>query len=93
MAWFRCLIEGENFPLKTDGVRGLIGFFTTRWVKAATPEDAKQKCLELLRDDPSLASERIDGVSPMMFVREIDAMADGPPDAPGGGFTFFPMGS
>jgi len=41
MTWFRLLIRGENFPSSTDGNGQLMGFYTTRFVQAETPESAR----------------------------------------------------
>jgi hypothetical protein len=91
MAWFRCLIEGENFPLTMDGRAVLLGFFTTRWVEADTVGEAELNVVGLIRTDPVFANMRKAHVTPMVYVRRIDALATTPDEAPGEGFTFFEM--
>lgn len=54
MKLFRCLIEGINFPLEVEGQAELLGFYTTRFVRAETPQDAEALVLEKLRADPTL---------------------------------------
>jgi hypothetical protein len=50
MPWFRCEIEGEDFPLVVDGEVELHGFVTTRWVEADTPEAAELNAVAELRE-------------------------------------------
>lgn len=56
MAWFSCLIEGENFPGSLLGESGLVGFFASRTVEAETAEAAELALLEQLRADPVLSA-------------------------------------
>lgn len=53
MKWFRCLIEGENFPGELANTKELIGFYTTRFVEANTPEEAEMKALDNLKSEES----------------------------------------
>lgn len=54
MNWYRCLIRGENFPGALIGEAHPIGFFTTRYVEALTPDAAEMKALSNLKLHPSL---------------------------------------
>ena len=48
------MLRGENFQIKSaTGVENL-GFFTTRFVKARTPEEAELVAMEMVRTDKSL---------------------------------------
>lgn len=48
------MLRGENFQIKSaTGVENL-GFFTTRFVKAKTPEAAELVAMEMVRTDKSL---------------------------------------
>ena len=51
MAWFKCLIEGENFPGNLIQQEGLVGFFTTRCVEAETADEAEMRALASLRQE------------------------------------------
>jgi hypothetical protein len=53
---YQCFIRGENFPGTLIGDMEPVGFFTTRWVEASSPEEAEKLALELLRDDPIFQS-------------------------------------
>jgi hypothetical protein len=96
MKLFRCLIEGANFPFELEGEAGLFGFYTTRFVRADTPEQAELLALEILRADSKLdvppAKRTKDTMVYFREIEEISAMPDGVPDS-GTGYAFFPMGS
>jgi putative aminopeptidase FrvX len=90
--WFRCFVEGENFPGRLIGKRKPVGFFTTRYVEASDPADAETKVVEVLRQDPKLAIKI--GVNPtdaIVFVTEIEKVKS--PGKPNAGFTWYPMKS
>ena len=40
---YQVLLRGENFELNWEGKIKNLGFFTTRWVKADSVEDAEKK--------------------------------------------------
>jgi hypothetical protein len=96
MKLYRCFIEGKNFPLEVDGQEGPVGFYTTRFVRADSPENAEILALEMLRSDPSLdvepAKRRKDTQVLFESISEIDSIPEGC-DATGTGFVFFPMGT
>ena len=96
MKLFRCLIEGANFPFELDGEPGLFGFYTTRFVRADTAEQAELLALETLRADPKLdvppAKRTKDTMVYFKEIEEISAIPEGV-DGSGTGYAFFPMGS
>lgn len=59
MAWFRCIVRGENFPGALIGRKGRIGFYATRFVEANDPEKAEMKVLSTLRNEQELRIPRI----------------------------------
>jgi hypothetical protein len=73
-----------------DGVPVLMGWYTTRWVKAADPEKAKTVALEALRSEPSLADVPTDCGSKISW-EEIELAEEGDVPDRQGGFTFFRM--
>ena len=97
MKLFRCFIRGENFPLHVDGKDDLLGFYTARFVRAETADEAELLALDMLRENPTL-----NGVDPskrtaetMVYfesIEEIDSLPEGITEA-GTGFTFYPMGT
>lgn len=92
MAWFRLFACGENFPIDVDGEVMLCGFYTTRYVEAASPSEAENIVSEMLFEDPDLeAPPGYDdlGVRPSIRFEEVDQVA-APLDI-NDGFSFFPM--
>ena len=51
MAWFKCLIEGENFPGSIAQQEGLVGFFVIRCVEADTEDEAETRALAALKQE------------------------------------------
>jgi hypothetical protein len=73
MPGFRVLINGRNFLLNFDGEARRVGFYATRFVEAATADEAESAAVELLRGDELLRegtlNEQTD--TPMIYVEEI----------------------
>lgn len=51
MAWYKCLIEGENFPGSLIQQDGFVGFFVIRCVEADTEDDAETLALAGLKQE------------------------------------------
>ena len=90
MAYFRVLLNGENFWLNMEGRPRRMGFLTTRFVEAKTPDDAELAAVDLLRSEGKLKPLNDPSDSPRVFATEIEQVeqSDIPPVV--GGFTFFP---
>jgi hypothetical protein len=54
MPKYSVILEGKNFPILSDGKTELLGFMTTRKVKARDLEEAEFKAVELIKQDSSL---------------------------------------
>jgi len=92
MSLFRVSLRGENFPGAILGETGAIGFYTTRFVEAATEREAELAAVEMLRADPTLdVPERLRTEDAMVFADEIVPVPDDTPRGPSKGFAFFPM--
>ncbi len=92
MPWFRCLIEGENFPGSMIGKTEPVGFYTTRWVSASSPEEAEIVALEALRAEPNFQVDDAEKTKDAKIYFEEIVEVDGP----GGviaGAAWFVMGS
>ena len=50
MRYFRVLLHGEGISVPSSGDQ-IIGFYTTRWVKAGKPEEAKEIAKKLVLRD------------------------------------------
>ncbi len=53
MPWFKCFIEGENFPGALIGKSQPVGFYTTRCVEASSADEAELIALDTLRREPA----------------------------------------
>ena len=52
MAYFSVVMNGEGISVPVlDSAQKIIGFYTTRWVKAATAEEAKRAAAKLVLFD------------------------------------------
>ncbi len=93
MKWFKCYIEGENFPGELVKDDKLIGFLITRFVQADSPEEAENIVLGRLKDEESLKLPA--GVSPSaiakVYFEQITEVSEEDVPSVQPGFTFFPM--
>lgn len=94
MPLFRCLIRGDNFPGKLIGGKNPIGFYTTRYIEADSPEQAELLAVEVLRNDPDLeVPSEYQAQDARVFLEEIDEVSSEAERVPNKGFTFFVMGT
>lgn len=94
MKWFRCLIEGRNFPGILIGEESPVGFYTTRFVEAETPADAELNVLANLKNEKSLTLP-VGHPKPMdakVFFEEITLVDFSDVPESSSGFTFYVMG-
>jgi len=97
MSYFQVLLEGQNFFIEFEGKEELLGFVTTRWVKAANPEEAELKAVELIKQDKHLLdmTRTTDDtqLNPMIFLTEMCNvnMFTYFRRKPGRGYSFYPM--
>jgi hypothetical protein len=54
MKKFKVKLHGKNFFLNLDGEPKKLGFYTTRFVKAANPEEAEKIAVILTHHNPNL---------------------------------------
>ena len=94
MKKYKTFIRGDNFLINIDGKEQKLGFYTRVFVEARDEEDAEQRSIRLLRDDPKLKRITLNNKSdsPMIYVEEIEELEsfDGL-KLPRIGFSFFPM--
>lgn len=91
MAWFRLFACGEDFPVIIDGNVEIVGFYTTRYVEAATQGEAEAIASELLFEDEDLQPPPgdWDDLQPRIVFEEVEQVTE-PLDI-NDGFNFFPM--
>ncbi|MGE8214506.1 hypothetical protein [Stenotrophomonas sp.] len=94
MPLFRCSICGENFPGILVGQNAPVGFYATRFIEAASPEEAEAIALERLRAEPTLdvpAGFRTEDARVLFeAIVEVNPHTERGPES---GFSFFIMGS
>ena len=91
MAWYRCRIRGENFPLVKHGELRLFGFHATRFVEAANAQEAEDNAARAILADADLASPMgAPGADRASLAFEEVLLVDAP-GAPNRGFTFYLM--
>lgn len=88
MPWFRCAIEGENFPGQIIGKKGLYGFCTTRWFEADDAEAAEIAALGFMRTEATfqIKSPELAKDAKVYFTEIVEV--DGP-GGPNSGATWF----
>lgn len=93
MAWFRCFIRGENFPVQLVGGGGPLGFYVTRFVDASDAESAEVAALQGLRAEPKLAPPPgyvPSGEARVFFEEIVELAAERVPEVQPG-FVWYPM--
>jgi hypothetical protein len=94
MKRYRVILNGQNFSMDNGNGAEKIGFYTTRWVKAESPEKAELAAVELVKNDSSLKhsvqNEKSD--PPTIFLEELSEVGwfEFFRRNPGGGYTFYP---
>jgi len=97
MSYFQVLLEGENFFVEFEGKEELLGFITTRWVKAIDEEQAELKAVELIKNDTHiqklLRTSESELPSPMIYLSEMCQVNwfTYLRRKPGAGYSFYPM--
>ena len=89
------MIRGENFPGQVMRMKGLVGFYTTRFVEAASVEEAETLGVEIIRNDPDLLlkrqKHRLLKPPAKVFFEEIVEVAADTDRVPNKGATWFSM--
>ena len=75
MKHYRVLLNGENFLINMEGKESYMGFYTTRFVSAISPEEAELNAVNSIKTD-----DRIKGIilnsteheQPMIYMDEIE---------------------
>ena len=94
MPLYRCSICAENFPGALLGKPAPIGFYATRFVEAATRDEAEAQVLDLLRNEDVLQIHaELRNEDARVFFEEIAEVSADNERLPNSGFTFFVMGS
>src|SRR5262249_24035175 len=92
MKKYKVFLNGRNFLMEADGQPKKMGFYTTRFVEAETPENAENIAVELVRNDAELRkavkNEKPD--PPTIYAEEIALLQSFEGIlVPGTGYTFY----
>src|SRR4030095_16316522 len=71
MPYYRVFLEGGNFWLQMDAAPQRIGFYTTRFVEAASLDESGKAAIGLLRSTQMLKPLNHPDDPPQILVREI----------------------
>lgn len=89
---YKVLLNGSNFWMKIDSQTKLMGFYTTRYLEADTPELAEEFAVQLIRADAKLREAVVNDKSdpPMIHAEEVILLQtfEGT-EPPGSGYTYF----
>jgi hypothetical protein len=95
MKKYKVFVRGQNCLVKLDGKAEKVGFYTTRFVEAKDDNEAEEKAIAALRNDPTLLERLLNEKSdtPMLFVEEIAELESFEGlTLPGTGFSFYTSG-
>lgn len=92
MPWFKCFIEGENFPGVLLDSDTPVGFYTTRWVEASSPDEAELIALDELRREEvfQVAADQKSKDARVHFTEIVEVSA---PEGPNTGAAWYVMGT
>ena len=92
MKHYQVSLHGETFWLEMEGKPSRMGFFTNRLVVAYDEEDAENKAVQMLREDPKLKGKLNDSSDPPMIYCEGITVIDAfdPSTVVQHGYSFYP---
>ena len=93
MAWFYCLVEGENFLLDTEDGPQLQGFYAARYAEAETVDEAELIMLENLKAEYEILrpqKPRADKPAKVYF-GEFEELSEEPKHIANKGAVWYPM--
>ena len=92
MKKFRVMIEGENFNLTVNDIKGSYGFYTARFVAAESELQAQEMALVLVINELHEIFEDEHDLGTRLKTDEIDEVSSfGDNVVPGAGFSWYPM--
>jgi len=90
MPYFRVLLDGENIWLHMEGRQQRMGFFTTRFVEAASMDEARKVAVSHFHSEKKLKSLNPPDDPPRVIVREVERVKKTEVPRIVHGFAFFP---
>lgn len=94
MIKYSVVIEGRNFPARVlADAKSPVGFFATRFVEAATPQQAEEIAIEMLKSEYEqlLGAKLADEPMPTLHLDQIKELKEFPEGYANTGTAWFPM--
>ena len=79
MKHYRVLLNGENFLVNMEGKESYMGFYTTRFVSAVSPEEAELNAVHNIKTDERIKSIILNTSKheqPMIYMDEIEEIKE-----------------
>jgi len=79
MKHYRILLNGENFLISIEGKQSFMGFYTTRFVSAVTPEKAELNAVNSIKTDTKIIDitlNTIEHKQPIIYMDEIEEIKE-----------------
>lgn len=86
---YRCSLHGTDFVYPDEPAKNRIGFYTTRWVEADSPETAEIMAVDVIRQDSYWKHLQSFTTAPLptIYVEEIVEVKN--VTGPNKGYTFY----
>jgi hypothetical protein len=80
MAFYKVLLNAENFLICIDHMEELHGFYTIKFVQAENEEEAELKAVDLIKNDKELHEATLNkkrniDLVPMIYLEEINEIS------------------
>jgi hypothetical protein len=89
MPYYRVFLEGGNFWLQMDAAPQRMGFYTTRFVEAASLDESGKAAIGLVRSTQRLKPLNHPDDPPQILVREIKEVDEADVPSVASWFVFF----
>jgi hypothetical protein len=86
---YRALVHGDGFALPVDGGRSVVGFYTNRFVAAATPQEARRLAITSVQSEWKHRGYEKRAGQVALTVEELHVLSERFRYRSGSGFTFY----
>ncbi len=93
MNYYRVLLLGENFFLRIEGCKKMMGFYKNCFVSSENPEQAELRAVEMVKNEKKLKDNTLNKSwqkQPMIYLEEIYEIEKSEMEEKSG-FSFFEM--
>lgn len=91
MPWYKCFVHGKDFPGRLADEQGTVGFYTTQFIEANSPQEVEELGMKALKENPKLQLELItqEDARAMVYYEEILEIAKADVPKTQGGFVWY----